>query len=292
AAFLLLDPLRADLEAALAERDDELIRSRVITRRRPVVAAFRARASWYPLCVRLLQHLGAVCRPAGPRIERLPHVLKHGFLVAEVLAGLPIELPEDAVLPDREQQVLVVVVDEHTLEHDIEIQCLCRRMLEVPGELACVDIQRERRAGEERVVFAGHAAADRHPGLGLRGTPKGEIQSRIVAAGNPRLAAGAEQIRQRAPGVASGLTLPANGVEPPNLLTGGGVVRADEAFLFPVDRAPAKPLNQLTLGHDRAAAGAVAALGSIADRRLPYGLAGSRVERDQVRLAGRRKQFV
>src|SRR5436309_842164 len=31
---------------------------------------------------------------------------------------------------------------------------------------------------------------------------------------------------------------------------------------------------------------------AIADRRLPYGLAGSRVERDQVRLAGRRKQFV
>ncbi len=86
------------------------------------MAAFRARASLDPFTESLLQDIRTIVRPAGLGIEPLPYVLKHGLLVVEVLARLPIQLPQDAVLADREQQVLVVVVDEHALEHDVEIQ--------------------------------------------------------------------------------------------------------------------------------------------------------------------------
>ena len=66
--------------------------------------------------------------------------------MAEVLAGLSIELPQDAVLADREQQVLVAVVDEHALEDDVEIERFAGRVLKVPGQLAGIDIERQRRA--------------------------------------------------------------------------------------------------------------------------------------------------
>src|SRR6266850_5872719 len=93
AAFLLLDLLRVHLEAALAERDDQLVVRLVIRGRRPVVATLGARATLHPDAELLLEDVGAVRRPAGSRIEALPHVLENGFLVAQVLAGLAIELP-------------------------------------------------------------------------------------------------------------------------------------------------------------------------------------------------------
>src|SRR5262249_26339068 len=102
AAFLLLDALRADLDAALAERDDQLVRALVIAGRRPVMAPLGARTSLKPLAESLLEDVGSVGRPSGLRVEPLPHVLEYRFLVAQVFAGLPIELPQDAVLPDSE----------------------------------------------------------------------------------------------------------------------------------------------------------------------------------------------
>ena len=86
------------------------------------MAAFRARTSLQPLSEPLLQDVRTIGRPAGLWIESFPDVLKHGFLVTEILARLPIELPQDAVLAHREHEVLVVVVDQHALEDDVEIQ--------------------------------------------------------------------------------------------------------------------------------------------------------------------------
>src|SRR5205823_12407856 len=112
AALLLLDFLSVHLETALAERDDQLVVRLVIRGRRPVVAALGARASLHPYAELLLEDVGAVGRPAGSRIAALPHVLEHRFLVPEILGGLAIELPQHAVLADREQPSLIVVVDE------------------------------------------------------------------------------------------------------------------------------------------------------------------------------------
>ena len=75
----------------------------------------------------------------------IPDVLKNGFLMAEILAGLPVEFPEDSVFSYREDHVLATVIDQHALENDIQIERLARRVRERPGKLPGFGIQRERR---------------------------------------------------------------------------------------------------------------------------------------------------
>ena len=204
------------------------------------------------------------------------------------LPGLAIELPQDAVLADREDQVLTAAVDEHALEDDVEVERLAGRVLEVPGELAGVGVEGHGGAGVEPLVEAVHPAAHRHPRFGLRRAPVGEIQIGIVAAGDPRLAAGAIHARERAPGVAARLAVDGHRVEAPQLFPGGGVVAADEALLLDVGRAPAHALDHLALGEERAARTAA----PVRHRHVPRHLAGAGVERHEVRVAQRQKELV
>src|SRR5207244_11746808 len=113
ATVLLLDFLRAHFEATLAEWNDALICGEVVCGSGPVVAAFGARATLYPQSEFLFRDVLPIFRLAGLRIEAGPDVLKDSFLVTEILARLPVELPQDAILPDREDQVLVSVVNEY-----------------------------------------------------------------------------------------------------------------------------------------------------------------------------------
>ena len=203
----------------------------MVAHRLPVVSAFSAGTAVDPL-----PHLGvddvlAVLGLAGAAVDAFPDVLEERLLVPEVTAGLAIQLPQDAVLADGEDQVLAGGIHEHALEDDVEIERFARRVLEVPGQLAGVGVERHRGAGVERLVQRVHAAADRHPRLGLRGAPIRQVQFGVVAAGDPRLAAGAVDVRQRAPRVAARLAVLGHGVELPQLLAGGGVVAADEALL-------------------------------------------------------------
>src|SRR5262245_23212690 len=122
APFFLLDALGVDFETALAERNDDLVGTGVVTGRGPVMTAFRARTPLNPFAELLFENVAAIGGPARLRIESLPDILEHRFLVPDVLSGLPVQLPEDAVLADGEHEVLIVVVDEQTLEHDVEIQ--------------------------------------------------------------------------------------------------------------------------------------------------------------------------
>ena len=77
-----------------------------------------------------------------------------------------------------------------------------------------------------------------------------------------------------------------DGVELPDQLAGFGVVGADEALLLLVFRAATQALHDLALDDDGAAAGAVLALAAIADHGVPDILAGARIERVDVRVAG------
>src|SRR5688572_3996944 len=104
--------------------------------RLPVVTALSARARVDPLADLVVDDVGAIRRRAGLRIELLPDVLEDGFLVTEILAGLAIELPEHAVLADGEYQVLAGGVDEHALEHDVEVERFAGRVRVVPRQLA------------------------------------------------------------------------------------------------------------------------------------------------------------
>ncbi len=232
AARDLLDGLRAQRGAALAERNDQLPRRRVEAHRVPVLAAGRARARVDPLADLVLEDVGPVARPARLAIEARPDVLEHRFLVAEILAGPAVVLPQHAVLADGEHPLLGAGVDEHALEHDVEIERLAGCVRVVPLELARRRVERERRARVESDVGRVHAAARRHPRLRLRRAPVGEIQVGVVGAGDPRFAAGAVEIRQAAPAIAAGLAGDGNRAEAPALLARRGVEGADRALVL------------------------------------------------------------
>ena len=83
-------------------------------------------------------------RHAGLRIDAIEDVLEDRFLVAEVLAGPAIELPQDAGLADREHELLIADVDEHALEDFVEVERFAGNVLVVPRQLAVVDVQRQR----------------------------------------------------------------------------------------------------------------------------------------------------
>ena len=101
-AFDELDFAPGHLHTALAERNNQHLASGVITHGLPVVATLGARAGRYPLAgfggndVRPIRK-----QPLFP-IKPSEDVLKHGFLRVDELAGLPIKLPQNASLADRE----------------------------------------------------------------------------------------------------------------------------------------------------------------------------------------------
>ena len=134
-------------------------------------------------------------------------------------------------------------------------------MLEIPFQPAGVRVERERGTGEQRLVAGPGATADAQPGLGLGHPPISKVEGRIVAAGNPRLAAGAQQIGQFAPRVAARLAFSRNRAETPGLLAGPCVIGADVAFRA-VTPAARHPRQNLAVDDDRSGCIAVSLLPS------------------------------
>src|SRR3954471_20038621 len=118
-------------------------------------------------------------------------------------------------------------------------------MLEKPRERAVLGPQRESGGGVERLIIG--AANGTHPGLGLRGAPVGEVEFGIIAAGDPTVAAGTQQVRKLAPGFTARGAFARDGLEFPELLSSRGVIGADEAAGFLVAIAAAHALNHLAL---------------------------------------------
>src|SRR5205823_3407773 len=116
-----------------------------------------------PLPGLLLEDVRSVLRRAGLRVDRLEYILENRFLVAEETAVAAIELPENAGLADREDDLLIADVDEHPFEHFIEIERLARRVLVVPRQRAVLRPQRHGGAREQDVVEVRGAAARAHP---------------------------------------------------------------------------------------------------------------------------------
>ena len=134
---------------------------------------------------------------------------------------------------------------------------------------AIFDAQRDGRRGVERRVATLLPRLDRHPRLGLRDAPVGEIEIGIVAAGDPGVAAGAHAIGHRAPRIAAGLAGARDGVELPQLLAGVRVVGADVAALLLAEAiAAVQALDHLAARDDRTARVGEAAA-RIGDRRRP-----------------------
>ncbi len=210
----------------------------------------------------------------------------------DVLARLPVQLPEDPGLADREHGFLAAHVDEHALVHLVEIERFTGRMLVVPLQGAAVGIERERAARVQPAVERRIAAAGRHPRLRLRHAPIRDVELRIVAARDPGIAAGAEGVAHVAPGVAARPVAGGHRVEAPELVPILRVVGADEALLLAVARAVAQALHDLAADHERAARGAEIPFRAIADDRLPNDLTGAGVQRHEPCVARRREDLV
>src|ERR1035438_5395266 len=106
----------------------------------PVVAAFRSGAALDPLAVLLFHDIVPVVRFAGLGVEGIVHILEHRFLVTEVLARLPIVLPENAGLAGAEDKLLAAIVNEDALEDFIEIERFTGSVIVVPRQLACIGV--------------------------------------------------------------------------------------------------------------------------------------------------------
>src|SRR6185503_18485301 len=281
AARRLRDRLRANRDAALRERNDQPPRRPIEAHRLPVLAAFGARTALDPFADFLIENVVAIARRARLAIEARPDVLEQRLDVAEIGAVAAVVLPEHAVFTRREHPLLVAGVDEHALEHDVEIERLARRMRVMPLELAGGRVERDRRVRVEADVARAHAAAHGHPRLRLRDAPVREIELRIVAAGDPGLAAGAIQVRQIAPRIAAGLAVERDRQEAPALLAGIGIVGADEALVLFVALATAHAFEDEPVRGERAAAARAAAL----HRPVPLELAGASVQSDEPSAA-------
>ena len=101
-AFLEIRLAPEHFHAGLAERNDELRRCRVIAHGLPVVPAFGRGTRLHPRFRTLLDDIVAVVHLARLLVDAVEDVLVHGFLVVKKLAGLAIQLPQDAVLADGE----------------------------------------------------------------------------------------------------------------------------------------------------------------------------------------------
>src|SRR5262249_29859900 len=103
---------------------------RVVTGGRPVVAACARWACIHLFPERFVNDVVPVRWFARDGIELRPDILENGFLVAKIFAGFPVELPQNAVLTDREKQILAAGIDKYPFEHDVEIERFTRSMLE------------------------------------------------------------------------------------------------------------------------------------------------------------------
>jgi len=228
---------------------------------------------------------------AGLGVGAVEDVLVHRLLVPEELAGLAVELPQDAVLAGAEDGPAPADVDEHPLVDLVEVEGLAGHVLEVPGEVPVAGPEGDGRVGVEGGVVHRHAAAPRHPRLGLGDPEVDEVEGGVVAAGDPGVAAAAQEVGHVGPGVPAGLVGPRDGIEAPQPLAGGRVVTADEAALQRVAVAAAQPLHEGAVDHHRTARVAEP-FSVVGDDGVPHPLAGAGVEGDQPGVGGGHEQLV
>ena len=197
-------------------------------------------------------------------------------------AGRQVQLPQNAELAHREQRAPAIVVDQDALERFVHVVRLAGQMLEVPLDLACGRVERERRVRVERVATC--AAGGLRPGLGLGGAPVDRLGHWVVGAGHPGIAPGAERHRQVAPGVAAGLPRPGNRGGLPQQAAGPTVNPCDVARLVVELGTPRQAADHDAVGHHRSAREREPGSGGAADVGVPADGARTSVEADQVRV--------
>ena len=262
-------------------RDVEGPGVRVVRHRPPALEPRRARAH-----VDLDPDLGDHPRPVG-HFARLAvdvdDVLIADIVRAEELTRLPVELPEDAELAHLEELLPAVHIDEERLEHLVHVVGFAGQVLVVPEQLAGIGVERQARVRVQRVAVG--AAYRAGPRLGLGGGPVDDVQLRVVAAGDPGVAAGPEAQGQIAPGVPARVFGARDRRGAPDLFAGRRIVAGDEADVVLVAAAAGDAGDQLAVGDDRAGGVAVAE-GRVGGPGLPDQFPVARVERQDRCPAG------
>ena len=271
----------------------ELTRARMVAHRLPVVPALRARARLHPLPDLLLEDVAAIRRLAGLRIDAREDVLEDRLLeVRETCRSRRSSFHRMPALPMVNSSFCPPIstsTRSNTSSRSSDSPGTCWKY---QASLPSSGLSATRGTGEQPLSPGFAPRLTRIHGLACATPQYVAIEIGIVAAGDPRLAAGAQQIRKscptcRRPAVPSRAMV----LKFPKLLAGGRIVGADEAALGPILRAARQPLHHLPVDHERPARVAVA-LSRIGDRGLPDDLAGARVQRVQPRIRGRDEHLV
>ena len=88
------------------------------------MAAFRPGAGTDPLIGLLVHDVRAVGDLPGLGIDLAEDILEQGLFRAQEFAGGAVELPQDAILADGHQRLLVAMIDQHALEHFVQVERL------------------------------------------------------------------------------------------------------------------------------------------------------------------------
>ena len=215
------------------------------------------------LRVVLERHAGLGIEPLGP------------VQIVDVLAALdefasgPIQRIEKPVASEMADDLSALAINrgvvQHVDAHFVVVPRVVRRVLEVPSQLAGVDIQRHRRVGVEivagtrlRIVLRDRVA----------GTPDGEFRCGVVGAGLPETsAARLPGVILVLPGFAARFTRLRHRVPPPEFLTGPRVECRDPAARFCV----ACPVSDddLAVGRNRSRQEFFPAAELVGDRHHP-----------------------
>src|SRR5215468_6560351 len=110
--------------------------------------------------------------------------------------------------------------------HRVIVERILRRGLVIPDALTGLRPHREHRVGEQIVALAGA----RVPGRRIADAPIDEIELRIIGAGHPARATTGE-LRIAFPALGARLALGRNGVGPPEMLAGLGIVAFEQAAM-------------------------------------------------------------
>src|SRR5262245_2449612 len=162
----------------------------------PVMATLGAGTNLKPLANLLFQDVTAVGWFSRTCLDTGEEILVDRFLVTKKLAGFAIDFPQDSGLADGEQQLFPVEIYQNAFKNLIHVEGLAGRMLEIPLQSARVGIERDRGTREQCPIAGLSAAADAQPGFRLCHAPIGNVEAWIVTADDPRIAAGAQQVRQ------------------------------------------------------------------------------------------------
>ncbi len=168
----------------------------------------------------------------------------------EEFAAGPIQRVVEPVARVMADDLAAAAVERRVVQHVhadfVVVPGIVRRVLEIPGQLAGVDVQRHHGVGVEVVARTRLRIVNRHR---IAGAPDRELRRGVVGTGLPEAApAGLPGVVRILPGFAARVARLRHDVPAPELLAGSRVERGDPAAGFRVARAIGD--NHLAVGGD------------------------------------------